>query len=49
MKLKYYIEEKTKEKVYTLKETHSGLPTKSAHYKFIKIKPVDKKYDRRTN
>ncbi len=34
MKLKYYL--KGKEKIYTLKSSHDGKPSKDAHYKFIK-------------
>lgn len=38
MKLKYYI--KDDKKVYTLKDNISNIPTKDAHYKFIKIKSL---------
>lgn len=38
MKLRYYI--KDNNKIYTLKDKIDGIPTKEAHYKFIKIKSV---------
>jgi len=38
MKLRYYI--KNNKKIYTLKEKIGGEETKSAHYKFIKIKSL---------
>jgi hypothetical protein len=42
MKLKYYLDSKTKKKIYTLKSTVNNIPTNDAHYKFIKINPSQK-------
>ena len=39
-KLRYYL--KGKEKVYTLKESIDNVPTKDAHYKFIRVKNAPK-------
>ena len=39
MKLKYYLKDNLK--IYTFKEKDpQGNPTKSAHYKFIKLKDI---------
>lgn len=40
MKLKYY--NQSNKKIYTLKDSVNGQPTKPAHYKFIKIKDAPK-------
>ena len=40
-KLKYFINDKG-EKVYTLKTEVNNIPTKEAHYKFIKLKDAPK-------
>lgn len=37
MKLKFYTDSKDK-KIYTLEENRNNEPTKSAHYKYIKLK-----------
>jgi len=39
-KLKFYLDKKTKNKVYTLKESIDKIPTKSAHYKFLKLPSI---------
>ena len=38
MKLRYFIDDKTKKKVYTMKEKVDDILTKDAHYKFIRIR-----------
>jgi len=40
-KLKFYIDKKEK-KIYTLKDKINSKLTSSAHYKFVKLKDVEK-------
>jgi len=40
MKLKFFIDKG--KKIYTLKEEVNGKKTSDAHYKFVKIKPIQK-------
>ena len=46
MKLNYYIKEN--KKIYTLKESINNIPTKPAHYKFIKLKSPEGKFKTRS-
>ncbi len=43
MKLRYHIDPKTSEKIYTLKNKINGIETKPAHYKFLKLRDVNEK------
>lgn len=43
MKLRHYLNPKTSEKVYTLKDKINGIETKSAHYKFLKLRDINDK------